>query len=367
MERMVVIWCPGLLEEQDDGRAARTFARVVEAAETFSPAAFPVRPGVCALPTRGPSRYFGGDERLARLLADAVAGIDDLNGQGRIGVADGLFAAVLAARTAEGGPVVVDPGGSAAFLAPWPVEVLDQPELADLLRRLGIRTLGAFAALPTRHVLGRLGNGGVICHELAGATRSEPPGYRVAPHRPPEEVAVSQAGFWGETAESEARAERTLWRLQQWVDPETMVVGRLRGGRGPDERVRLVPWAGRRTVEPGPTGPNAGGEPWPGRLPSPAPSVVFERPLPASLVDPGGAEVEVTATGLTSTVPYRLSVAGKPWQTATDWAGPWPSDERWWSVRRRRRRAHMQLVTETGRAYLLVREGTGWWVEGIYD
>lgn len=370
MERVLVVWCPEFLEEREDGRGARTFTRVVEAVAAFSPAASPVRPGVCALPTRGPSRYFGGDEQLARLVADTLAGVDALAGEddpagrARIGVADGLFPAVLAAQAAEDGPVVVPPGKSAAFLAPWPIEALDQPELADLLRRLGIRTLGDFAALPARHVLGRLGTVGVVCHELAGATRSEPPGYRAAPRRQPGETSASQVGFWGGAAESEARAERVLWRLQQLVHPEEMVVGRLRGGRGPDERARLVPWAGRK-LEPRPAGPSTGGAPWPGRLPSPAPAVLFEQPLPASLVDPDGAEVEVTAAGLTSAVPCRLSVAGGRWQAATAWAGPWPSDERWWSVRRRR--ARMQLVTETGRAYLLVREGAGWWVEGAYD
>jgi hypothetical protein len=376
MERLLVIWCPGLLEEQEDGRAARAFARVVEAAAAFSPAASAVRPGVCAVPTRGPSRYFGGDGQLARLLARALAdpGLTStdrasLDGRPRISVADGLFAAVLAARAAEDGPVVVPPGGSAAFLSPWPVETLDRPELADLLRRLGVPTLGAFAALPTRHVLSRLGADGVACHEVAGGIRSELPGYRVArrPRAGDAAASATQVGFWGGAAQAEARAERALCRLEQLVHPEGMVVGRLQGGRGPKERGRLVPWAGRK-LESGSPGPGVGSdEPWPGQIPSPAPAIVLERPLPAALVGPDGDEVQVTAAGLTNTPPCRLSVAGGPWRAATAWAGPWPVDERWWAPRRRRRRARMQLVTETGLAYLLVREGAGWWVEGAYD
>ena len=41
---------------------------------------------------------------------------------------------------------------TAAFLAPFPVTALERPELADLLGRLGVRTLGAFADLPSADV-----------------------------------------------------------------------------------------------------------------------------------------------------------------------------------------------------------------------
>jgi len=368
VERLLVIWCSGLLEEQEDGRGARAFEHVVEVAKTFSPAAHAVRPGVCAVPTRGPSRYFGGDHLLAVLMAEAVADLPE-QVEAAVGVADGLFAAVLAARTAEAEPVEVPPGETTTFLSPWPVEVLEQPELADLLRRLGIRTLGAFAALPARHVLGRLGTEGVICHELARGVRSEPPGYRLVPRRAGNGAVDSssqpsprQDGFWGEAAAAEARAVQTVERLVRLLDPEAVVVGRLQGGRGPAERARLVPWAGR---ELDPSGP--GPEPWPGQLPSPAPVLVLDQPQSATVVDSRGVEVAVTAAGLVSAAPARLSLAGGPWQTLSAWAGPWPLDERWWSKRSRRRRARMQLVTEAGMAYLVVRERAGWWLEGAYD
>ena len=371
MERLLVIWCSGLLEEQEDGRGARAFEHVVELAEAFSPAAHAVRPGVCAVPTRGPSRYFGGDQHLATSMAEAVAGLPE-QVQATVGVADGLFAAVLAARTAGAhpvGPVVVPPGGTATFLRPWPVEVLERPELADLLRRLGIRSLGAFAALPARHVLGRLGAEGAVCHELARGMHSELPGFRLVPRRTGTGPAADsghlgprQDGFWGEAAAAEARAARAVERLTQLLHPEAVVVGRLQGGRGPAERARLVPWDGRALD---PSGP--GPEPWPGQLPSPAPVLVLDQPQPATVVDAGGIDVTVTAAGVASAAPARLSLAGGPWQTLSAWAGPWPVDERWWSKRRRRRRARMQLVTETGMAYLVVREQAGWWLEGAYD
>ena len=370
MERLLVIWCPELAEEQEDGRPARAFARVLGAAAAFSPVVQQVRPGVCAVPTRGPSRYFGGDERLAAgvtaALSEATRPEDGTEQPARVGVADGLFAALLAARAADDGPLVVAPGASAGFLAPWPVESLGRPELADLLRRLGIRTLGAFAALPRGHVLARLGAEGALCHAVARGDEGELPGIRAASRMRPADgdgpAAFRQPGFWGGAAAAEARAEQAVARAVELLHPEAVVVGRLQGGRGPAERARLVPWAGRRLDGTGP-----GTEPWPGQIPSPAPVVVLDRPLPAVLVDARGDAVAVTADGLAGAAPARVSVSGGPWCAVRAWAGPWPADERWWSGRARRRRARMQLVTDTGRAYLLVRERGGWWVEGAYD
>jgi protein ImuB len=94
--------------------------------------------------------------------------------------------------------------------------------------------------------------------------------------------------------------------------------------------------------------------------------VVLTRPLPAQLVDGNGRAVGVTGDGLATADPTRLSVAGEAWVEVTGWAGPWPSDERWWSVRGRRRQARMQVVT-AGAAHLLTRERGGWWLEATYD
>ena len=55
-----------------------------------------VRPGACALAARGPARYFGGEEAAAERIVEHVA--QSLRGGGQVGVADGVFAAVLAAR-----------------------------------------------------------------------------------------------------------------------------------------------------------------------------------------------------------------------------------------------------------------------------
>src|SRR5271157_1866333 len=118
MERYLVIWCPDLLEQKELGREQRAFCLVVEAVSSLATRVEKVRPGVCAVPTLGPSRYFGGDLSLCKEVAGVVARAVPGTPAG-VGVADGLFAAVLAARS--GAVFVVPPGGTPAFLSTWPV------------------------------------------------------------------------------------------------------------------------------------------------------------------------------------------------------------------------------------------------------
>src|SRR5207248_3044496 len=87
------------------------------------------------------------------------------------------------------------------FLAPLDVGVLDvladragrasrdRTDLVDLLRRLGLRTLGAFAALPERDVASRFGTAAIFAHRLARGLSERPPVRR----RPAQELSVTEA------------------------------------------------------------------------------------------------------------------------------------------------------------------------------
>ncbi|HVL07470.1 MAG TPA: DNA polymerase Y family protein [Acidimicrobiales bacterium] len=171
--------CRGLVVvEHDPAGDARAFEPVVVAVEAFTPEVEIVRPGVCAVATRGPSRYFGGDEALVAVVAAAVDGVLPEGAPAcRVGVADGPFAAERAAR----GGVVVPAGGSAGFLAGFPVSTLGDVDLADLLVRLGIRTLGQLAELPAPAVLARFGPAGEAAHRLARGLDERPLVARTAP------------------------------------------------------------------------------------------------------------------------------------------------------------------------------------------
>lgn len=161
--------CPDLaVFPYDPAQDARAFEPVVSALEEMVPGVEIIRPGTCAVRSRGPSRYFGGDAQAGDAVTGQLADVGVLDC--RIGVADGPFAAEQAARATSqvGGRVqVVSPGGSRQFLAPLPVTVLERPALTDLLRRLGLRTLGEFATLPAADVLARFGIDGALAHRLA--------------------------------------------------------------------------------------------------------------------------------------------------------------------------------------------------------
>ena len=184
--------CPSVaVVEADEGRDARAFEDVARAVEAFAPRVELTVPGRVAVPTRGPSRYFGGDEALAARVAEAVDGVlapRGWPGHVRVGVADGAFAAGLAAADRAAAPVLVlAPGAAPAFLAPRPVGVLGRPELVDLLVRLGLGTLGDLAALDAADVLARFGEQGRVAHRLARGLDERPP----AVADPPAELVVA--------------------------------------------------------------------------------------------------------------------------------------------------------------------------------
>ncbi len=194
--RVLVVWCPawpGLdaARAGDADRAggaesgARAFEQVVTVVEGFCPRVEVLYPGVCAVGARGPARYFGGEEALAGKIIEAVA---RRGFACQVGVADGLFAARLAARAARRArAAVVAPGETPTFLAPHPVSSLENPELADLLPRLGIRTLGEFAALPAAEAANRFGAQGALAHRMARGLDPRP----LAPRPPSVDLSVS--------------------------------------------------------------------------------------------------------------------------------------------------------------------------------
>jgi protein ImuB len=164
--------------------AARAFEPVVAIVADFCPQVEVLRPGVCAIATRGPARYFGGEAALARKLTEAV-GRSGVSCQA--GIADGLFAAGLAARAGPTG-LLVPPGETPEFLAGLPVGVLGIPELCELLPRLGIESLGQLAALPSAEAASRFGPPGKLASRLARGLDPRP----LVPRPPAADLSVQQ-------------------------------------------------------------------------------------------------------------------------------------------------------------------------------
>ncbi|MHB1847865.1 MAG: hypothetical protein ACYCSX_02305 [Acidimicrobiales bacterium] len=402
--RLLLVECPGLEapDEDDGGLHLRRFGRVVEALSSVCPWVDAVRPGVCTLPIKGPTRYFGTEEAVLVRVAEAVGealgpsreggrdGEGDVgSGDFRLGVAEGVFAAVLAARAGA----VVPAGETARFLAPWPVAVLSDPDLVEVLVRLGLSTLGGFAQVPAADVLARFGTRGIRAHRLARGLDGELSGYRVSGMGARLVAALGHAlalqdrqpGFWGGTSAADERAGEVLTALQRRLGTEAVTVPVLEGGRGPADRCRLVTWSpvvARSSPASSPGSSSAPGRerkgsrrkasqaplepPWPGRLPPPAPARVTVGERPVEVLDRSGVPVGVTARGLLTAEPERLSVDGGLWVPVVAWSAPWPVEERWWSTARRRA-ARLQVLTADGVARLLVTERRRWRVEATYD
>ena len=100
--------CAGLVVlDADPVAEARAFEILARAIEPVTPAVVLERPGVLSFPTRGPSRYFGGDDGLCTRVLEAVQEVGTV--ETRVGIADGAFAARLAARTAGASASAVIP------------------------------------------------------------------------------------------------------------------------------------------------------------------------------------------------------------------------------------------------------------------
>ncbi len=464
--------CPQLhVATADADRDARLFEAVIAAVDDLVPRAEVLRPGLLVLPVRGAARYFGSEQRAAERLIDAVA----VSGaECQVGVADQLSTAVFAARAGR----IVQPGGDAKFLSALSIRQLatepslagpGREELADLLWRMGIRTIGQFAALPRPDVASRFGADGVTAHRFArgeperGPSGREPPPEleavldcdppidrvdaaafagrslagtlhralmaagvgctRLAIHavtevgeersrvwrcaepltedatadrvrwqldgwlsarnaraRPTAPVTLLrlravevvsaealQLPLWGGLGEEDRlRARRALVRVQGLLGPEAVRVPVLSGGRGPAERITLIPLGD----EPAPRADP--GLPWPGRLPEPSPSVLLDEPV--ELLDSQGNPVRVTGRGLFSTDPARMTGGGVHGadERLCWWAGPWPVDERWWDPDRGpagagNRTARAQVLLENERALLLCYRRRRWYLEGSYE
>ena len=222
---------------------------VAVALEEFTPLSEAMRPGLHAFGARGPSRYFGGERALSELVVGAVSAAVPSAKRTGVGLADGLFAAGIAARLAPQTSAMSTPQAPAAeercislststavlvvptqqsrpFLADLPLTFLGDPisplfsedtteALLDVLWRLGIRTLGDLAALSEADVLGRFGWPGLMAHRLACGLDDRP--LRT-------EVASEDAGAEAEIDPPADRIETVAFMARALADD---MVGRL--------------------------------------------------------------------------------------------------------------------------------------------
>jgi len=176
--------CPELRLVPPDPEGVRElWGMVLDRVESLGAAPESDRAGEAYFESEGLHGLHGGG------LNDVLSAARRVLGSVRLGAGPCRFVAYAAARQARPRrrTVKVKAADAAAFLAPLPAAMLRvRPELAalpDVFERLGLRTLGELAALPSRSVAERFGPPGLLALDLARG-RDTP----LEPRRPPEPV-----------------------------------------------------------------------------------------------------------------------------------------------------------------------------------
>ncbi|MGB3303417.1 DNA polymerase Y family protein [Gordonia sp. (in: high G+C Gram-positive bacteria)] len=322
--------CPELIvSDADPARDGRVFEPVVAAVTGIVPMTEVLRPGLLVIAADRAARFFGGEDRLAEQLADVVAAVGQGAGresragaaleplmvggvEARVGIADELFTAVLAARSGQ----TVPPGQDADYLAPRPIaDLVVEPaltgpgriDLVNLLWRLGIRTLGSFASLDAADVASRFSSDAITAHRLVrGLPGRRPIRAPIASALEVEHVCdppverIDAAAFLGrrlaeqlhqrlsasalactrltihaftergqqysrtwrcaEPLTPEATADRVRWQLEGWL------TGRASGGDAPDSPIARLALEPVELVNPGSMQHALSGEGLPGEV-----------------------------------------------------------------------------------------------------
>jgi len=180
--------CPTLrLCEPDPVHYDERFARLLAALNEVSPVVEPGDLGLAYVGTDGLEGIYGSPHRIIEAITCGVRratyATRDTPHAARLGFGLGKFTAwVAATRAKPGSAVIVSSGEEGRFLASQPIAVLPlDPDTHRRLRQLGIRTLGALAALPEEAVAAQFGALGRKLWRLAAGQTVEPVVGGVAP------------------------------------------------------------------------------------------------------------------------------------------------------------------------------------------
>ncbi len=171
--------CPTLrLIEPDPVHYDDQFARLLSALTAVSPVVEPAELGLAYVGTDGLEGIYGSPEKIVEAISRTMEASSF-----RLGWGAGKFTAWVAASRAKRSEAIVVPiGEEQKFLASQPIAVLPlDPGIHRRLRQLGIRTLGALAALPEEAIAAQFGSVGRRLWLLAAGRITEPVVGRVSP------------------------------------------------------------------------------------------------------------------------------------------------------------------------------------------
>ena len=159
-----------LFLHRDVNEEDRAQQDLLDCAARWTPDYEATTPGLCVLDLSRARGIAGRKESCGHEMQQHLA---QRRLEARVGFAGNADLAVLAAHAAD--PVLVlreDTDDVAQLLARLPVQTLrPSPEMTEILRLWGIRTLGQFAELPRQGIATRMGREGLLLHDLARGGR----------------------------------------------------------------------------------------------------------------------------------------------------------------------------------------------------
>ena len=164
----VAEFCGVEVRPRSEAQEKATHAALLDVAWSISPRVEDPAADTIVIDLEGLASLFGSDGEIARVLMERVMSVGVIP---NIAIASNIEAAILAARGFFG-ISILPAGEEAARLGVLPVRALSSDaEILETLDRWGIGTLRALAELPVLQLSERLGQRGVLLHELARGAR----------------------------------------------------------------------------------------------------------------------------------------------------------------------------------------------------
>ena len=169
------------LIEPDPVHYDERFSSLLSSLNDVSPVVEPAELGLAYVGTDGLAGVYGSQHKIIEAIRQTVRPSDRQTV--RLGFGFGKFTAWVAASRAKPGEAVIVPvGGEKAFLASQPISVLPlDSDIHRRLRQLGIRSLGALAALPEAAITAQFGGVGRRLWRLAAGRIADPVEGSIAP------------------------------------------------------------------------------------------------------------------------------------------------------------------------------------------
>ncbi|WP_201732132.1 hypothetical protein [Acidithrix sp. C25] len=161
---------------------------------------------------------------------------------------------------------------------------------------------------------------------------------------------------------------RAIERAKARLGDGSITVPKSNSGRSPRDKFKLIEWQLQLFEEPQDSS-RISSSPWPGQVPGPEPSLVFDPVVPMEILGVDGLKVSVSGSGEFTSEPHEIvinSLFERP-KKISKIIGPWPMNEKWWDSKNSKRLARIQVVADDGVAMMAIIQNSRWYLEAIYD